>query len=127
MHEMYSFLSKEIKKKYTQETLIDNYKKILATLIPIIPHFAYEALDAIEQNNEVFWPTYDESLLVEKVITFVIQINGKKRGLIQANRDTTETELLKDIMNNLQINKYLENKDIKKKIFIKNKLMNIII
>ena len=127
MHEMHSFLSKEIVKKYSKITWINNYKKILITLIPIIPHFANEALERISQNNEIIWPTYDESLLIEKVITFVIQINGKKRGLIETSRDITEAEMMKKIVNNLSINKYLKNKDIKKKIFIKNKLINIII
>ena len=127
IHEMYSFLSKEIKKKYTKKTLVENYKKILITLIPIIPHFASETLEKINQNKETIWPTYDESLLIEKVVTFVIQINGKKRGLIEINRDSNEIELMRKIMNNPNINKYLKNKEIKKKIFIKNKLINIII
>ena len=127
MHEMYSFFNKEIKKEYSKTTLINNYKKILVTLIPIIPHFSNEALEKINQNEQIFWPTYDESLLIEKVIPFVIQINGKKRGLIEVNRDITETELMKIVIEQSNIKKYLENKNIKKKIFIKNKLVNIII
>jgi leucyl-tRNA synthetase len=127
MHEMHSFWSKEIKKNYTKKTLVESYNKILITLIPIIPHFAYEALEKINQNEKLDWPTYDEKLLIEKIIPFVIQINGKKRGLIETNRDITETELMTIIMNDQNLNKYLENKNIKKKIFIKNKLINIII
>ena len=42
---MYSFLNKEIKKKYSKKTLIENYKKILITMNPIIPHFANECLE----------------------------------------------------------------------------------
>ena len=127
MHEMHSFWSKEIKKNYTKKTLVESYNKILITLIPIIPHFAYEALELINQNEKLDWPTYDEKLLIEKIIPIVIQINGKKRGLIETNRDITETELMTTIMNDQNLNKYLENKNIKKKIFIKNKLINIII
>jgi leucyl-tRNA synthetase len=127
MHEMHSFLSKEIKKKYTKKTLVENYNKILVTLTPVIPHFAHETLEEINQNKKLIWPTYDENLLLEKVIPFVIQINGKKRGLIETNRDASETELMKIIVEDKNLNKYLENKDIKKKIFIKNKLINIII
>ena len=124
---MHSFWSKEIKKNYTKKTLVESYNKILITLIPIIPHFAYEALEKINQNEKLDWPTYDEKLLIEKIIPFVIQINGKKRGLIETNRDITETELMTTIMDDQNLNKYLENKNIKKKIFIKNKLINIII
>ena len=127
MHEMHSFWSKEIKKNYTKKTLVESYNKILITLIPIIPHFAYEALELINHNEKLDWPTYDEKLLIEKIIPIVIQINGKKRGLIETNRDITETELMTTIMNDQNLNKYLKNKNIKKKIFIKNKLINIII
>ena len=127
IHEMHSFFSKEIKFRYSKETLIKNYKKILVTLLPIIPHFAYEALEILEENKNLSWPSFDESLLVDKIIPFVIQINGKKRALIETRRDISEEELIKEIMINSNLKKYIENKNIKKRIFIKNKLLNIII
>jgi leucyl-tRNA synthetase len=96
-------------------------------LIPIIPHFAYEAINAIKQEKEIIWPSYDESLILEEVIPFVIQINGRKRGLIEINRDVSEEEIMNIILKNPGIKKYLENQNIKKKILVKNKLINIII
>ena len=42
---MYSFFNKTIKKKYKKKTLIENYKKILITMMPVIPHFANECLE----------------------------------------------------------------------------------
>jgi leucyl-tRNA synthetase len=65
--------------------------------------------------------------LVENTTNIVIQINGKKRGLINANLDIEEEELLKIINQEGNLVKYFVNKKIKRKIFIKNKLMNIII
>ena len=124
---MYSFFKKEIKFEYSKETLVKNYKKVLITLLPIIPHFAYEALEILKENNNLSWPSYDENYLVDKIIPIVIQINGKKRGLIETNRYITEENLFKNIMDNSSLKKYIENKIIKKKIFIKNKLINIII
>ncbi|MDC3186677.1 leucine--tRNA ligase, partial [Candidatus Pelagibacter sp.] len=44
LHEMHTFLSKEILNEYTKETLEDNYKKILISILPIIPHFSNECL-----------------------------------------------------------------------------------
>ena len=127
IHEMYSFFTKEIKFNYTRETLVKNYKKILITLVPIIPHFANEALEMLKENINLNWPSYDENLLVDKIITIVVQINGKKRALIETNRNTSEENLLKNVMENQNLKKYVENKNIKKKIFIKNKLINLII
>ena len=73
------------------------------------------------------WPKYDESQLVENKVKIVVQINGKKRGLIETNRDISEQDLTKIINNDKALKKYLDNQTIKRKIFIKNKLMNIII
>ena len=72
-------------------------------------------------------PNINKKLLVEENINFVIQINGKKRGLIKANRNISENEILRLIKENTEINKYIKNQELKKKIFVPNKLINIIV
>ena len=126
-HEIYSFLFNQIDKKYTQKTLTDNYKKILITMTPVIPHFANECLSKLNIREEIFWPKYDRNLLEEKEIQIVVQINGKKRGLLVTNKNIDEDELIKLINNDEKISKHLKNISIKKSIFIKNKLINLII
>ena len=123
---MYSFLNKQIEKAYTKRTLIENYKKILITMTPILPHFANECLNIIKAKN-FKWPKYDISMLTEDNINIVIQINGKKRGLIQTIPNITEEKLLEIIKNDEKIMKYFDQKKIKKKIYVKDKLLNIII
>jgi len=73
------------------------------------------------------WPIYDEKQIKENLINIVIQINGKKRGLINTKLDLEEVELFKLVKKDQNIYKYIVDKEIKKKIYIKNKLMNIII
>ena len=126
LYEMYSFLNKQIEKNYTKPTLIENYQKILITMTPILPHFANECLSMIEVKN-FKWPQYDDSMLKEEVIKIVIQINGKKRGLIQAKPNINEEKLFEIIKNDEKIMKFLIQKNIKKKIYIRDKLLNIII
>ena len=126
LYEIYGFLIKKIDKNYTKQTIIENYEKILIAIMPIIPHFSNECLEIIKTKN-FEWPSYDISLLKDDKIIIVVQINGKKRGLIETGRDVSEKEVLDKVMSNLSISKYIENKDIKKKIFIQNKLINIII
>ena len=127
LHEMYSFLIKEIGKGYKKKTILENYKKILIIINPIIPHLSNECLNIIGINNEILWPVYDENQLEEKSNLVVIQINGKKRGLVNAELNSTEESIMRLIYENQKINKYLLGNDIKKKIYIKNKIMNIII
>ena len=126
LYEMYSFLNKQIEKVYTKRTLIENYKKILITMTPILPHFANECLSIIKAKN-LKWPDYDFSMLKEDNINIVIQINGKKRGLVQTMPNISEEKLLEIVKNDEKMNKYFEQKNIKKKIYIKDKLLNIII
>ena len=95
--------------------------------MPIIPHFSNECLNLININKDFNWPDYDESLLVEDFVNIVVQINGKKRGLINVKKNILEDEVLEIINKDINMEKYLKNNVIKKKIFIPNKLINIII
>ena len=94
---------------------------------PILPHLSNECLEIIKENNEVIWPKYDEKQLEESSCLIVIQINGKKRGLINTNLNVTEKEIMELIYKDEKISKYLIDSNIKKQIYIKNKLINIII
>ena len=127
LHEMNTFFVKNIEKKYSRETLLRNYKKILVSITPIIPHFATECLNVLKVDNDLKWPSFDEGILKEDFVNIVIQINGKKRGILNTQTDTTEENLIKLVNNDDKLLKYLNTGTIKKRIFIKNKLMNIII
>ena len=126
LHEIYSFLIKQIEKPYKKTTLIENYKKILTCMTPVIPHFAYECLDQLN-IKKIEWPNYNSKILVENTINIVVQINGKKRGLVQSKRGVSEDDIFDIITKEEKLNKYLDIKKIKKKIYIKDKLLNIIL
>jgi leucyl-tRNA synthetase len=126
-HELHSALSKELKNEYTKSSLLENCSKILITMSPIIPHFANESLEMLGNKNNYRWPVSKQELLIENSINFVVQINGKKRAVITSNRNTSENDLFELIKNNPATKKYIENKVIKKSIFIPNKLINIIL
>ena len=96
-------------------------------MIPILPHLANECLEMIKvEKNNINWPDYDKKLLEDDKVNIVIQVNGKKRGLLNFERDIEEEDLYKVVLESEKINKYLKNAKIRKKIFIKNKLINII-
>ncbi len=127
LHELYSFLFNEINEKYTKKTLLQNYEKILIVIMPIIPHLSNECLKLLNIGKNVEWPKYDEKFLIEEYVNIVIQINGKKRGLLKTDRNIKQEEVVEMIKKEKNISKYLINKKIKKQIFITNKLINIIV
>ena len=123
---MYSFLIKQINMPYTKNTLHENYKKILITMTPIIPHFANECLELINVKDQS-WPEIDNTMLKDDLINIVIQINGKKRGLIKTKPSISEEKLFDIINKDETLTKYFNQKKIKRKIYIKDKLLNIIV
>ena len=126
LYEMYNFLNKEIEKPIRKKVLIENYRKILILMNPFIPHFSSECLNSIEQK-EISWPIITKEQLIEEKINFVVQINGKKRALLNIKRDINEEGILKEIKENKETKKLIQNNKIQKTIFVSNRLINIIL
>ena len=126
LHEIHSYLIKNIHKKYRKKTLEENYRKTLIAIMPIIPHFSNECLELLNTKS-IKWPKYDLSLVKDEEINIVIQINGKKRGLIKTKPNITEDDLFKIVKKEETLIKYFDNVEIKRKIYVKDKLINIII
>jgi len=126
-HEMYSSLNKILSNKIERERLIKNYKKILITMSPVIPHFSKECLELIDEKEKIRWPEVNEEFLIEDKKNFVIQINGKTRGIIAADKNISEKVLLTKINENSKLKNYIKGKTIKKTIFIAEKLINIMV
>ena len=127
IYETYNFLNKEIEKKIDINNLKKNYIKLLILFSPAVPHYTSECLEEINGENTISWPEANSDLLVEDKIDYVIQINGKKRAILNENRDIDQESLLTKIKNNKISQKYLKDKSINKIIFVKNRLINLLI
>ena len=68
----------------------------------------------------------DRKLLEETTVQFVIQVNGKKRGTIEVNKDISEKEIMHKIKSENSLNKIFLNKNINKVFFVKNRLINFL-
>ena len=73
------------------------------------------------------WTSFNKKYLEETEINLVVQINGKKRGLIKTKKDISEHSVLKKIQEDDKLKKFILDKKIKKQIYIKNKIINIIV
>ena len=127
MHETYNFLYKHFEENKNSHDLINCYRKILIIFSPVLPHLISECLSEIGYSDKNDWPEAEGKYLEKSEISFVIQINGKKRLLINAEKDITEESLFDIIKNDKLLSKYLNNTKIKKIIFVKNRLMNVLI
>ena len=130
IHETYSSLSKLIEKNYDKKKWIENYKNILITLSPVLPHFSSECLESLKvlgNLDKLMWPRVNKNILIENEVNFVVQINGKKRAILNVGKGINERELMKIINKDQKLNSYIKDNIIKKTIFIPDKLVNIII
>jgi len=127
MYETYNFLINFIKKEKNIKNLSSNYKKILICFEPVIPHFVNECLENLNLNAKIDWPTFDKDILESEEIKFVIQVNGKKRTILKAQKSISEKNLFEIVKKDKIVDKYIKSKEIKKIIFIKDRLMNILI
>ena len=97
---------------------------------PVIPHFSNECIEKLDlksKESTIFWPKINKNILVSNMINFIIQINGKTRGIMNIKTELGEKQILEKIQENEKIKKYIEGKLIKKTILIQNKLINLIV
>jgi len=127
-HEIYSLLSKENLSNYASKNIRDNYKKFLIAITPVIPHFANECMELLNEKENIKWPKVDENNIKKEFVNYVIQINGKTRSVVNEKINLSKENLIELIKNNQKTKIYVQQTaNIKKVIFIPNKLINIII
>ena len=127
IYEIYNFLNKITDKKLDHENLINNYKKILKIMMPVTPHFSSECLTEIDNKVNYDWPKVENQFLENDLNKIVIQINGKKREILSSSKSFSEKELINETKKITSLQKFFVGKEIKKTIYIKDKLINFII
>ena len=113
-----------------RSTAHEAIKNIIIMLAPITPHLSQHLWWELGEDTPIIdhiWPETDVALLVEETVEIAIQINGKLRATVdldpKANQETFEEAALNDI----NIQKFLKGKEIKKIIFVPGRLLNIVI
>ena len=108
----------------------DDYRLLLILLNPIIPHITEELNEKYDLGKpicESAWPTYDESKIIEDEINIGVQVNGKVRGTISIVKDENEESVKEKALNDENVKRHTDGKEIVKIIVIKNKIVNIVI
>ena len=99
-------------------------------LAPFVPHITEELWNIIGEKKSInlsSWPKWDEKIITDEEIKIVIQINGKVRGEIMIRTDEAEEAIKEKALSNSDVQKYLENRGIGRVIYVKNRLINIVV
>jgi len=105
-------------------------ESVILLLAPIVPHFTEELWN--ELGNEpgtlkgTAWPEFQNDALVSDTRLVVIQVNGKLRGKFQIAVTASDDEIRKTALSDENVNRFIKNREVKKVIIVKKKLVNIV-
>ncbi len=126
MHEIYNLFYEHVSNnKTSNKTLKNQWEKIIMIMMPVTPHLVHEICEKIN-IKKFYWPKYNEKLLKDEECKIVIQVDGKKRGILKMPIDSKDVIVIKKSKEIENVSKYIDNSTIIKNIYIKNKLVNFI-
>jgi len=104
-------------------------EELVIIVAPFAPHFAEECWERLGHRTSVFdahWPSWDEHLTVEHTVELVVQVNGKTRSKVHVRRDASETEAVTAALADETVRRFIESKEIRKRILVPNRLVNLV-
>jgi leucyl-tRNA synthetase len=103
------------------ECLNEAVRNIIMLLSPLVPHIAEEMWRMLGRENSIFkcrWPSYDKNVIVEKILTIPIQVNGKLRAKIEVPCEIDEAELKERVLSDPKVKSWTAGKAINNIIII---------
>ncbi len=108
----------------------ETVEAFLILMSPFAPHFAEELWVTTGHEPSIFkqtWPDWDETYTKFDTVTVAVQINGKMRGKVTVDVDSEESVVLGAATEDSVVSRHLEGKEIRKKIYVKNKILNLVV
>ncbi len=105
-------------------------EKVLILIAPYAPHIAEELWNCLGNTGSVLntaFPQYDGKYLVETTKDYPVSVNGKLRSNLLLSLDASTEEVEKMVLANEVVQKWLDGKSPKKIIYVKNKMINVVI
>jgi leucyl-tRNA synthetase len=122
----------ELMNYFKKENVISkaDLEKIVLIISSFSPHIAEELWEKLGYKESIFkkaWPKWEEKYIKEARITLIVQINGKMRDSIEADAGISEKEAKELAISTEKIKNWLCGKEVKKVIFVPDKLINIVV
>ncbi len=125
----YDALAKLINERDFWPVMREAVEAVILLLAPMAPHIAEELWQILGKESlvsETPWPTYDESALKADEVTIAIQVNGKLRDQISVPAGADESLVKEEALKSPKVRRHLEGREIKKVIYVPNKLINFV-
>ncbi len=109
----------------------EDFKVLLLLLTPFAPHLTEELWQNLKLGpgsiHQATWPKYNETKLVNATVKIVLQVNGKVRGGLTIKSGSSEAEIMTAAKVNEKVAGYLAGREVKRVVFIPNKLVNFVL
>ncbi len=109
---------------------LQTVESFLVAISPFAPHFAEELWKRTGHEPTIFmqrWPKWDEAYTTADSVTVAVQINGKLRGTVVVKTDSEEDDVLTAAARHPEVTRYLDGKQIRKKVYVKNRILNLVV
>ena len=124
--EMMIFVNEATKAPAIPRDWLETFVKILS---PFAPHLAEEMWQRLGHTQTIAyapWPAYDEAKLAPATMVLVVQVNGKVRGQIEVAPDASDATILTAARADRNVQSFLGGKQIKREIYVKGRLVNLV-
>jgi leucyl-tRNA synthetase len=103
---------------------------LVVMLAPYAPHLAEELWEQLGHETSVFearWPSYDERLVQAEQVELVVQVNGKVRARVTISRGLTQEQVVTLALSMEAVRKFVDGKQVKKVIYVQDRLVNLVV
>ena len=125
--EMMMFVNEATKAAAVPRDWFEQFVKILA---PFAPHLGEELWQRLGHTGSIAyapWPVHDEAKLVRDIMVIAVQVAGKLRGQIEVAPDAAEADILAAAKADAKVQSFVAGKPIKKAIYVKGRLVNLVV
>ena len=125
--QMMIFVNEVSKEDIVPLEYIRGFLKLLNPICPYLTEEFYQRFFNVDTITYEEFPVCDESKLEDDFKTIGVQVNGKLRSTVDVFNDDTEEDIFNKVLNDSKIKTYIDDKTIVKKIYIKDKIVNIVV
>jgi leucyl-tRNA synthetase len=115
---------------FSQDAWLDALRALIQMVAPFAPHIAEELWQQIGGTDLIQftpWPVWDDSLIQEETMTIIVQVNGKLRAKLEVEKNTDESKIKELAFAHENVSVFVGDRELKKVIYVPNKLLNIVI
>jgi leucyl-tRNA synthetase len=108
----------------------ETVEAFLVAIAPFAPHFAEELWQRTGHSPSIFsqrWPKWDETYTTSDTVTVAVQINGKLRATVAVKAESPEEAVVQAALENPDVTRFLDGKQIRKKVYVKNRILNLVV